>query len=117
MWDTPDPPRGGNFHHVGFPNLALRRVRHIDLSKCTGITIFCSGARIYGIHAHSALGTSAIDSYLKLPPTVQSGVVWVYVPLIFEKLHRVWVRILNMDWPHETISLFVSFLVYISRTY
>jgi len=61
----------------------------------TGITVFCSGDRTYGIHAHRGR-SSAIDTYLRLPKRRQQDIIWLYFPFgDGEVIKDIWIRYRN----------------------
>ncbi|KAH6667180.1 hypothetical protein B0J14DRAFT_184157 [Halenospora varia] len=81
LWDTPSPPAWGTYHCFPKDGDRPQRMRSILLDQhVTGITAFCAGGLIYGIHAHRGR-SSAVDTYLRLTQQLQQLVVWLYFPL------------------------------------
>ena len=81
IWDTACPPdlRLCNFYP---PQLIVSgRLRTVSLSNITGLTFFCKGERIYGIHGHTSILPSARQEYENLPERLRKHVVWTYVPM------------------------------------
>jgi hypothetical protein len=56
------------------------------------MTVFCSGDRTYGIHAHRG-NSSAMDTYLRLPKRRQEDILWLYFPFgKGENIKDIWIR-------------------------
>jgi hypothetical protein len=56
------------------------------------MTVFCSGDRTYGIHAHRGR-SSAVDTYLRLPKRRQQDIIWLYFPFgDREDIEDIWIR-------------------------
>jgi hypothetical protein len=81
MWDTPCPPAVESCHLYPVNATAPQRLRTVDLDLTTGVTFFCKGRRIYGIHGHTPKMPSAQLEHQKITERLQNSIVWLYFPL------------------------------------
>ncbi|KAK4234056.1 hypothetical protein C8A03DRAFT_18978, partial [Achaetomium macrosporum] len=82
LWNTPTPP-----------SLALCRAYPADIARCqsfyavemdkiNGLTLFFSGARLFGLHVHHLGESCAIDDYIRaLSNRRRRSIVWIYLPI------------------------------------
>ncbi|KAH7196596.1 uncharacterized protein B0J16DRAFT_312944 [Fusarium flagelliforme] len=81
IWDTPTPP----VKELSLTPRTARsldpRFRTVDLRNTTGLTFFYQNRSILRIHSHTASSPTALETYRRLPATVQEKLVWAYVPI------------------------------------
>ncbi|KAF4630812.1 hypothetical protein G7Y89_g7323 [Cudoniella acicularis] len=76
--DTLNPPAWDSCYYFGEEIEGLQRMRSISLDQnITGMTVFCTRGRIYGIHTYHGRSL-AVDTYSRLTKRLQDQVVWLY---------------------------------------
>ena len=93
LWDIATPPDLDQCTIVDNGASKRTRMRCIPIEQCLGISVFCTGRRIYGIYAHKTKGSSAANTYKSLCLYQKQPLVWIYYPFMAnEVIHRAWIR-------------------------
>jgi len=110
IWDTPTPPKPDLRRFVSDEASIHQRIRCVPLDqRVTGLSVFCTGGRMYGIHVHRNC-SSAAHVYSGLPHRLQHRIVWLYFPF-GPKEEVVAMQICHTQPPRPSYKFIVSVLI------
>jgi hypothetical protein len=87
IWDVNNPPEPDRYE-IGYTAIMeldwwrsyWLRYFTADLNQISGITFFCSGPLLLGIHVHDSPTSSAFSTYKRIRGHEVDELVWKYVP-------------------------------------